>query len=282
MVAPAARRRGALQVRQRPRLALPQVLQERPRRRHRGGPLRQPQPLHAGQAVLPAQRRGAALGPELRRRPPRGAGRRPLRPGLALGAHRDRRGVVGEQQLRHVQLGQLRPRLRGALELHHTEVARAEVQGGQPPGRPHLHQRGAVVVAPALQERRLQRRAGRDHPHDAPRHQAARGAGILQLIAERHPVSRPDQRGQVLLHVLHRHPRQRHAQPLPQRLAGQRDPQLAADQLRVGVEGLVEVAQPEEEDGVRVLRLDLKVLAADGGAQGGAPSLAPRRLHGSV
>ncbi len=58
---------------------------------------------------------------------------------------------------------------------------------------------------------------------------------------------------------------ERHAQPLAHRLRGQREVQLARAELGVVIEGLVEVAEPEEDDGVRVAALDVEVLAADGG-----------------
>jgi hypothetical protein len=46
---------------------------------------------------------------------------------------------------------------------------------------------------------------------------------------------------------------------------GKHDFQLPGGDARVLVEGLVEVAQPEQHDGVGVLLLDAEVLAADGG-----------------
>ena len=51
---------------------------------------------------------------------------------------------------------------------------------------------------------------------------------------------------------------------LAHRTGGQNDFQFPRGDAGVLVEGLVEVAQPEEDDGVGVLALDAEVLLADG------------------
>ena len=116
---------------------------------------------------------------------------------------------------------------------------------------------------------------------------ALAGARILQLLGDGDAVPGRDQARQMPLHSLHRHARQGHALPLAHGLAGQGDAERLADQPGVLVEGLVEVAQAEEEDRVWAARLEIQVLAADGRAQGGR--LPTRRrpagggdLHGSV
>jgi hypothetical protein len=71
---------------------------------------------------------------------------------------------------------------------------------------------------------------------------------------------------------------QRHPLALAHRLGRQRDLQLAGDKLRVVVEGLEEVAQAEEDDGVRVTPLDVEVLPSDR-RHGGASRLQPESLR---
>jgi hypothetical protein len=52
--------------------------------------------------------------------------------------------------------------------------------------------------------------------------------------------------------------------PFPQLARGQRNAQNWGDPLGILAEGLVEIAEAEEDDGVRVLALDLQVLVEDG------------------
>jgi hypothetical protein len=61
------------------------------------------------------------------------------------------------------------------------------------------------------------------------------------------------------------HPCEGDAEVLADGLGREGDLQLARDELRVVVEGLVEVAEAEKEDGVGIALLELEVLPADGG-----------------
>ena len=69
------------------------------------------------------------------------------------------------------------------------------------------------------------------------------------------------------------------AQVLAHRFGGERDLQLAGAELGVLVEGLVEVAETEEDDGVGVAPLDLEVLASDRRRHAAA---APNGVGGTV
>ena len=249
---------------------------------------RRPPRLKA-RARPPRQRRPS--GPARRSRPSRHIWR-PIRRSGRFHRRSLRRPCLRHRRFRKHDLGRAQPRQflgqqrlqrrrAGRAQLTDAEHAGAQV-GGRQPGdlfaaapaatvaagaAPRLRRPGhrrAVVRRTALQQRRLQRRARRDHPHHAPRHQALAGARVLQLLADRHAMPAPHQPRQVLIDALHRHAGQRHPQPLAHGFAGQHDLQLAADQLRVAVEGLVEVAQPEKQDRVRVASLDLQVLSANG------------------
>ena len=59
------------------------------------------------------------------------------------------------------------------------------------------------------------------------------------------------------------HAGERDTHVLAHRLGGQRDLEFGGDETGVIVERLVEIAQPEEEDRVRIALLEVQVLQAD-------------------
>jgi hypothetical protein len=58
---------------------------------------------------------------------------------------------------------------------------------------------------------------------------------------------------------------QGHPLPLPNRPGGEHQIQLPGDDLRIRIEGLVEIAEPEKQDGVRMLAFQIQILTPDGG-----------------
>ena len=157
-----------------------------------------------------------------------------------------------------------------ARDLADVALAGRDVGRGQTqrpaPTPPRQLRGGAGRRLPRFEQGRLERRARRDHAHHAAPHQrtrSARLAGIFELLADRDPVPGLDEPRQMLVDRADRHAGQGRAQPAAHRLRGQLDAQLARDQLGVLVERLVEVAQPEEQDRVRVARLHVQVLAPD-------------------
>ena len=112
----------------------------------------------------------------------------------------------------------------------------------------------------ALEQVVRKRGAGRHRLHHLAADDAFRLARIFHLFADRDPVSLLDEPPEIFGERLHGHAGQRHfrrAAVVPRR---QREAEFPRRDLGVVVEHLVEVAHPEHEDGVGVLRLDLLVL----------------------
>jgi hypothetical protein len=126
-------------------------------------------------------------------------------------------------------------------------------------------QDGHQVVGAVLgQQCRLDDRARGD---DA-RHLAfddAAAIGLAHLLAHRDVIALLDQARDIALHGMMRHAGHRHALPFADRPAGQHQVQLAGCRLGIAIEHLIKVAQPEHQDAVRILALDLQVLLAQRG-----------------
>ena len=177
---------------------------------------------------------------------------------------------------RHEQLGradalellgdQARQLLRPAARRH--QLAAAELAGRDVHVReagPCLAERqcGQEVVPLGVEQPRLGDRAGRDDPRDRAVDQPAAGRRVADLLADRDPVAARDQAGEVAIERLVRDAGQRVPAPLAHLAPGQRDLELARDDLGVLIEGLVEVAHPKEQNRVRVLALEALVLLPD-------------------
>ena len=120
--------------------------------------------------------------------------------------------------------------------------------------------------------------AGGHHPDDVPLHQPLGGGGVLHLLADGHLVALGDEPGDIGLagvvgDAAHGHPLLLGLGVLAVVPGGEGQIQLPGGQLGVVGEHLVEVAQAEEQDGVRVVLLDLQVLFHHGGqfGQKGSP-----------
>ena len=102
-------------------------------------------------------------------------------------------------------------------------------------------------------------RPRRDHADDVALHDTA-PARLLALLADRHRVAGGEQAGDVGLARVRREAAQRHLVRLAAVACRERQVADARRHLGVVEEHLVEVAQPEEQDGVLMLRLDAEVL----------------------
>ena len=131
------------------------------------------------------------------------------------------------------------------------------------------HERGEVVVALLGEQSRLDQRARRDHAAHDPRDELlALGRLVADLLGDGDLVAGVDQLGDVAVDRVVGHAGQRHTLVLADRPRGQDDVADARHDLGVVVEGLVEIAQAEEQDDVGVLLLERQVLAAHGCGHG--------------
>ena len=112
--------------------------------------------------------------------------------------------------------------------------------------------------------------AGGDHPDDVPLHQALGGGRVLHLLADGHLVALGDEAGDVGLAGVVGDAA--HGDLLLRRLlvlavvpAGEGQVQLPGGQAGIVGEHLVEIAQAEKQDGIRVVPLDLQILFHHGG-----------------
>ena len=128
---------------------------------------------------------------------------------------------------------------------------------------------GAEIGASLLQTGAVDHRTGGDHPDDVPLHQPLGLCGILRLLADGYLVALGDQPGNVGVRRVIGNAA--HGHPLLGRLVlalvagGQGQVKLTGRRFGVGAEHLIEVAQPEEQDGVLILFLYLQILLHHGG-----------------
>ena len=92
--------------------------------------------------------------------------------------------------------------------------------------------------------------------YDLPLHEPPRLGGIARLLADGDPIALLDQARKVGFEGVVGDARKGYALSAAHLPRGQGDFELARDEARVVVEGLVEVAHPEEQHLVQVLLLD--------------------------
>jgi hypothetical protein len=120
-------------------------------------------------------------------------------------------------------------------------------------------------MPPRLQQRILGQRAGRHQPHHIPPHHRLgpallRLGRVFQLFGNRHAEPLTDQRQQIALGGMHRHPTHRNRLTQMKPPLRQRDIQRLSRRDRILEEHLVKVAHPVEQQRAGVLRLDLQIL----------------------
>ncbi len=183
-------------------------------------------------------------------------------------------GPVGQDQLAGPEAAQLLPhpplRLLGAAapdlggrELPGGDVAVGHARLAARPVEGDGHQ---VVVPLLVQQGRLGDRPLGHHPLHRPLHQPL--ARLADLLRDGHLIARLHQPSDVPLRSVVGDPGQGHPLAVAHRTAGQGHVTDPGHQLGVLVEGLVEVAQPEKEDAVRILFLQRQVLATHGCGHG--------------
>ena len=244
-------------VRQRVLLGIGQILQQRARRADRRALVGEAHFLNRLAEMRPHALRSGGI-PEglLLHRAGKAA---PLR--LQLGEGRQ----IVDDHLAGIDARQLvRERRPNIVNLIQIEFARGDVAQRAASEIPAKADRQDVVRPAVLQHVRLDDRARRDHAGDLPLHQSLGQRRIGHLLADGHLVALRNQLLQIGLHGVERNAAHRRALAQAAVAAGQRQFQLLRNQLRVVEEHLIEIAQPEEQDRVRILLLDLEILLHHG------------------
>ena len=178
---------------------------------------------------------------------------------------------LGNQQLARLNPPQLAGEGGVARHLREAELAGGDVGEREPvfvAGRGH---RGQEVVDLGVEPLPLREGARADDlDHLAPHH-ALGELGVLGLLAHRHLEAGGQELADVRGGGVVRHAAQRHRRAVAVAAAGQGDVEHLGGLFRILEEHFVEVPEPEEQDGVPVPILDLKVLVHHGRE--------PRPLH---
>ena len=194
-------------------------------------------------------------------------------------AHED--GVPGREGRWNEYLGRTAQPHRLGQPLGVNGLSDPEVGGGHVHERdtqavPGVDQSREEVVDAPVEEPRLRHRAGRDEAYDLPAEQLpALGGRAFDLVADRDLEPGPDEPRDVGLDGVVRDPRHRN-RSVALLAGGKRDAEESRRGRGVLVEGLVEVAEPEEEETVRIAPLPLPILAhhrRDVGARDGSAGL---------
>ncbi len=146
-----------------------------------------------------------------------------------------------------------------ARRLAHPELARRDVDEGHAEGAGGAGEREEEVVGGAFEELGVGDRAGRDDADDLASHELLALGGRLHLLAHRHLASRADEPRDVAVGGVVGDARHRDRALA---LLARRERELEQPGRGVGVlvEELVEVAEAEEQQVVRVATLQLPVL----------------------
>ena len=167
-----------------------------------------------------------------------------------------------QQQLRRRQPRDLL-RYRAGGQLRHRELAGSDVHERDAGLRAARRNRREVVVRAGVQHPRLDDRAGRHHAHHVPAHERP-AVRFARLLRDGDAVPLPHELGEVAVQSVVRDARERHHLPLSHVALRQHDLQVPRREPGVLVERLVEVAHAVQQQRIRVARLYLQVLLANG------------------
>ena len=185
--------------------------------------------------------------------------------------------AAGQQHFARGQPGELLDdtgRRAFASKLRHGKFAGRHVGVGQPAALPapcrhiaHRQHRQQVVVLVFAQQAGFCHRPRCDHPRHLALDQPF-AVRLGHLLAHGDVMPLFDQPGDVALHRMIGHARHRHALVLADRAAGQHQIKLTRCRFGITIERLVEVAQAEQHDAVRIVLLDVEILLAKWGDPG--------------
>ena len=115
------------------------------------------------------------------------------------------RGTFFQQQFRGLQSRQFGGESVPPVELRDREAPGAQVQPRQPEAHTVLANGGQQVVAPAVQQRLVRQRAGRQHADDFALHRSLAGGRVADLFANGHGPPKFDQPLQITIDGMKRH-----------------------------------------------------------------------------
>ena len=171
--------------------------------------------------------------------------------------------LLRQEQLRRIQARQLFAQRAPAGQGGRGEFAGGDVGVGQPDALVVKDDGGEKVVLPGVQHARFDDRTGGKDAHHLARHQTVDRCGA-DLLAEGDLVAAGDQFGDIPFGRMVGNAAHGDPLALGNGAPGEDQVQLAGRHVRVIVEHFVEVAQAKEDDGVRVLRLDVEILLPGG------------------
>ncbi len=170
----------------------------------------------------------------------------------------------GMNQLGRAQAVQLLPHRIGVIDLRGSEFPGGYIGVGNANPARLDHDRGQVVIDVAGQQAGFQDCSRRHHPYHLSGEQPANWP-IADLLADGNVVALLDQPGQIRLGRMEWNSGHRDPHAFGNIAGGQHDLQFLRRDLGIVVEGLIEVAQSEEQNGVGILALDFKILLPNRG-----------------
>ena len=213
-----------------------------------------------------------------------------------LGVPAERRGILGNQNLRRPQ--SLQFRLQGflAVQLHDAEPSCGQVQPGDAEaacivggrvgcpslGRAqgaHTHA-GDQGVASFLEQRLVGDGAGRDHPHHLALHRALGLARFAALLTDGHGLAGANQSLQVGIQGNGRNTSHRDGSSGGRAALRQRDIEQCRCATGVVIEHFIEIAHAIEQQHLRIVGLDAQVLLHHGGVLAEIGGARHRRVEG--
>ena len=207
----------------------------------------------------------------------------PVRQGVATGLwqFRGRAQRFGVDQFHRADTVQFR--------IQHVRLALADQKfatGQVHPGQSHhfltLHldqsAGGDQAVCLGRQQGVIRQCAGGDHTHDLALHRAFAGRRVTDLLTDGDGLAQGNQTRQITFHGMKRHTGHRDGLAVGGTTLGQRQVQQACATFGIGVEHLIEVPHPIEQQMRASLRFELKVLTHHGRVGGQIGS----RSHSAV
>ena len=148
----------------------------------------------------------------------------------------------------------------GERHVGQREGARHEVQPGDSGTLANGNVRGEKAVALGVEQIGVGERAGRDDARHLALDRTLAGGRVADLLDDHHRFALPHELREVRLERVIGNARHRNRRPGRLSAGGQRDVEQARRAFGVDVEQLVEVAHPVEQQLVRMLCLDAKIL----------------------